>query len=141
MVLISGGGAKNGLEQHFNVVDAAKKAGVKCLAYTRRCLKDRNTLEVFIVKILNSFILKKRTNSFVFGSFLVEAKGKLRLAHNFLSNFCVLFIRLFGFFQTSLHVLHGLVQSRFTGIAFHCSKCSYPVMQGELAAGNNTQIA
>ena len=44
VLLISGGSAKNGLEQHFNVVDAAKKAGVKCIAYTGRCLKDRNTL-------------------------------------------------------------------------------------------------
>ena len=44
VLLISGGNAKNGLAQHRNVVDAAKKAGVKCIAYTSRCLKDRNTL-------------------------------------------------------------------------------------------------
>ena len=44
VLLISGGNAKNGLAQHQNVVDAAKKAGVKCIAYTSRCLKDRNTL-------------------------------------------------------------------------------------------------
>ena len=50
VLLISGGGAKNGLEQHFNVVDAAKKAGVKCIAYTGRCLKDRNTLANQLMK-------------------------------------------------------------------------------------------
>jgi len=44
VLLISGGNAKNGLEQHQNVVNAAKQAGVKCMAYTSRCLKDRNTL-------------------------------------------------------------------------------------------------
>ncbi|RYE27477.1 MAG: SDR family NAD(P)-dependent oxidoreductase, partial [Sphingobacteriaceae bacterium] len=44
VLLISGGNAKNGLEQHQNVVNAAKQAGVKCIAYTSRCLKDRNTL-------------------------------------------------------------------------------------------------
>lgn len=44
VLLISGGNAKNGLEQHQNVVDAAKKAGVRCIAYTSRCLKDKNTL-------------------------------------------------------------------------------------------------
>ncbi len=43
VLLISGGNAKNGLEQHQNVVDAAKKAGVKCVAYTSRCLTDKNT--------------------------------------------------------------------------------------------------
>ena len=46
VLLISGGGAKKtDWKQHQNVVDAAKKAGVKCVAYTSRCLKDRTTLE------------------------------------------------------------------------------------------------
>ena len=43
VLLVSGGRAVNGLEQHQNVVDAAKKAGVKCIAYTSRCLTDRTT--------------------------------------------------------------------------------------------------
>ncbi|MET3982095.1 NAD(P)H dehydrogenase (quinone) [Mucilaginibacter sp. UYP25] len=50
VLLISGGRAQNGLEQHQNVVDAAKKAGVKCIAYTGRCLKDRNTLANQLMK-------------------------------------------------------------------------------------------
>ncbi|GAB2606188.1 SDR family oxidoreductase [Spirosoma areae] len=44
VLLISGGDADNAVEQHQNVVNAAKKAGVHCIAYTSRCLKDRNTL-------------------------------------------------------------------------------------------------
>ncbi len=32
------------LQQHQNVVDAAKKAGVQCIAYTSRTLKDRSTM-------------------------------------------------------------------------------------------------
>lgn len=44
VLLVSGGNAENGLQQHQNVVDAAKKAGVKCMAYTSRSLKDRHTL-------------------------------------------------------------------------------------------------
>ena len=44
VLLISGGGAANGLAQHQNVVDAAKKAEVKGIAYTSRSLKDRNKL-------------------------------------------------------------------------------------------------
>ena len=34
----------NRLRQHQNVVDAAKQAGVQCIAYTSRNLKDPNTL-------------------------------------------------------------------------------------------------
>ncbi len=43
VLLISGGGV-NGLQQHKNVVDAAKRAGVACIAYTGRALHDRDTL-------------------------------------------------------------------------------------------------
>ncbi|WP_324674582.1 SDR family oxidoreductase [Hymenobacter sp. GOD-10R] len=44
VLLISGGGEEDALQQHQNVVDAAKKAGVRCLAYTSRALKDPSTL-------------------------------------------------------------------------------------------------
>ena len=44
VLLIAGGDAANGLQQHQNVVDAAKKAKVRCIAYTSRSLKDRNAL-------------------------------------------------------------------------------------------------
>jgi NAD(P)H dehydrogenase (quinone) len=44
VLLISGGGEDDALQQHYNVVDAAKRAGVKCLAYTSRALKDPSTL-------------------------------------------------------------------------------------------------
>ncbi|MBG8556252.1 SDR family oxidoreductase [Hymenobacter guriensis] len=44
VLLVSGGGDDDGLQQHYNVVDAAKKAGVGCLAYTSRALKNPDTL-------------------------------------------------------------------------------------------------
>ncbi len=44
VLLIAGGDAPNALQQHQNVVDAAKKAGVRCIAYTGRALKDPDTL-------------------------------------------------------------------------------------------------
>lgn len=44
VLLIAGTDEDNRLRQHQNVVGAAKKAGVQCVAYTSRTLKDRNTL-------------------------------------------------------------------------------------------------
>lgn len=44
VLLISGGGDADGAQQHYNVVDAARQAGVQCLAYTSRALKDPSTL-------------------------------------------------------------------------------------------------
>ncbi|QIL76144.1 SDR family oxidoreductase [Hymenobacter sp. HDW8] len=44
VLLISGGGEDDALQQHYNVVDAAKRAGVRCLAYTSRALKNPRTL-------------------------------------------------------------------------------------------------
>lgn len=44
VLLISGGDADNALQQHKNVVDAAKKAGVNCIAYTSRALNNPDTL-------------------------------------------------------------------------------------------------
>ncbi len=44
VLLIAGTNEDKRLQQHQNVVDAAKKAGVQCIAYTSRALKDRNTL-------------------------------------------------------------------------------------------------
>jgi NAD(P)H dehydrogenase (quinone) len=44
VLLIAGTDEDKRLQQHQNVVDAAKKAGVQCIAYTSRNLKDLNTL-------------------------------------------------------------------------------------------------
>ncbi len=44
VLLIAGTDEDNRLQQHQNVVDAAKRAEVQCIAYTSRFLKDRNTL-------------------------------------------------------------------------------------------------
>jgi NAD(P)H dehydrogenase (quinone) len=44
VLLISAGDQGDRMQEHRNVVDAAKKMGVKCIAYTSRCLRDRNSL-------------------------------------------------------------------------------------------------
>jgi NAD(P)H dehydrogenase (quinone) len=50
VLLVSGVDMGRIMEQHTNVVDAAKAAGVKCLAYTSNCLKDRTTLVNYIMQ-------------------------------------------------------------------------------------------
>ena len=50
VLLVASNDEDNRLSQHWNVVDAAKKAGVKCVAYTSRNLKDRSTL---VNKLMN----------------------------------------------------------------------------------------
>jgi NAD(P)H dehydrogenase (quinone) len=44
VLLISAGDQGDRMQEHKNVVDAAKKMGVKCIAYTGRSLRDRSTL-------------------------------------------------------------------------------------------------
>ena len=44
VLLIASNNEDNRLSQHRNVVNAAKKAGVKCIAYTSRNLKERSSL-------------------------------------------------------------------------------------------------
>ncbi len=44
VLLVSGLDMGKIVEQHRNVIDAAKKAGVRCLSYTSHCLRDRDTL-------------------------------------------------------------------------------------------------
>jgi NAD(P)H dehydrogenase (quinone) len=44
VLLVSGGGEDEALQEHKNVVDAAKRAGVRCIAYTSRALQDPGTL-------------------------------------------------------------------------------------------------
>ncbi|MEO5572058.1 MAG: SDR family oxidoreductase [Bacteroidia bacterium] len=45
VLLISGGDQGDRMKEHKNVVDTAKKTGVKNIAYTSRALKDRTTLK------------------------------------------------------------------------------------------------
>ena len=42
VLLISSGDQGDRMQEHKNVVDTAKKMGVKCIAYTSRCLHDRS---------------------------------------------------------------------------------------------------
>jgi NAD(P)H dehydrogenase (quinone) len=44
VLLIASGDQGDRMQEHRNVVDTAKKLGVKHIAYTSRCLKNRNTL-------------------------------------------------------------------------------------------------
>lgn len=44
VLLISAGDQGDRMQEHKNVVDAAKKTGLKSIAYTSRCLRDRTTL-------------------------------------------------------------------------------------------------
>ncbi|GHB84025.1 SDR family oxidoreductase [Persicitalea jodogahamensis] len=44
VLLIAGTDEENRLQQHKNVMEAAKKAGVRCVAFTSRTLKDKGTL-------------------------------------------------------------------------------------------------
>lgn len=44
VLLISSGDQGDRMQEHKNVVDAAVKTGVKRIAYTSRCLRDRDTL-------------------------------------------------------------------------------------------------
>jgi len=44
VLLIAGTDEEKRVQQHQNVVESAKKAGVQCIVYTSRTLKDRNTV-------------------------------------------------------------------------------------------------
>lgn len=44
VLLIAGTDEEKRVQQHKNVIDAAKKSGVRTIAYTSRCLRDRATL-------------------------------------------------------------------------------------------------
>jgi NAD(P)H dehydrogenase (quinone) len=44
VLLISSGDQGDRMQEHKNVIDTAKKMGVKHIAYTSRCLRDRTTL-------------------------------------------------------------------------------------------------
>jgi NAD(P)H dehydrogenase (quinone) len=44
VLLISAGDQGDRMQEHKNVVDTAKKIGVSCIAYTSRCLRERESL-------------------------------------------------------------------------------------------------
>lgn len=44
VLLISSGDQGDRMQEHKNVIDTAKKTGVKCIAYTSRCLHERSSL-------------------------------------------------------------------------------------------------
>lgn len=73
VLLISGLDMTKIMEQHRNVVDAAKNAGVKCLAYTSNCLKDRHTLVNYIMQThfeTEDYIMASGMNYIIFRNVL-----------------------------------------------------------------------
>lgn len=50
VLLVSGGADADGLQQHYNVVDAARRAGVQCIAYTGRALRQPEALANELMK-------------------------------------------------------------------------------------------
>ncbi|OON69449.1 SDR family oxidoreductase [Hymenobacter sp. CRA2] len=73
VLLVSGGGEADGLQLHQNVVDAAKEAGVRCLAYTGRALQDRDTLVNDLMKrhfLTEDYILPSGLNYVLFRNIL-----------------------------------------------------------------------
>lgn len=73
VLLVSGGRADNGLEQHQNVVDAAKMAGVGTIAYTSRCLQNRDSLANKLMKrhfLTEDYILSTGMNHVFFKNIL-----------------------------------------------------------------------
>lgn len=85
VLLVSGGNAKNGLEQHQNVVDAAKKANVKCIAYTSRCMRDRNTLVNQLMKrhfATEDYIIESGLNYILFRNILYLDSVKFFVGEN-----------------------------------------------------------
>lgn len=73
VLLISGGRADNGLQQHQNVVDAAKAAGVGTIAYTSRCLQNPDSLANELMKrhfLTEDYILSTGMNYIFFRNIL-----------------------------------------------------------------------
>jgi NAD(P)H dehydrogenase (quinone) len=61
------------MQQHHNVVDAAKRAGVKCLAYTSHCLQNRETLANPIMRThyeTEDYIMASGLNYIIFRNIL-----------------------------------------------------------------------
>ncbi len=86
VLLVSGGGSADGLQQHKNVVDAAKKAEVKCIAYTGRSLKNPETLVNQMMKrhfLTEDYIKESGLNYILFRNILYMDTLPLYLGEQF----------------------------------------------------------
>lgn len=73
VLLISGLDMSKVAQQHKNVIDAAKEASIKCLAYTSNCLRDRHTLVNPIMKThfeTEDYIMASGLNYIIFRNVL-----------------------------------------------------------------------
>lgn len=90
VLLISGSDISRVVAQHKNVVDAAKQAGVSCLAYTSNCLKDRGTLVNHIMGThfeTEDYIMASGLNYIIFRNVLyMESMTLFLLGKDFMEN-------------------------------------------------------
>ncbi len=88
VLLVSGLDIGKVVAQHKNVVDAAKQAGVQCLAYTSNCLRDRNTLANRIMVThfeTEDYILASGLNYMIFRNVLyMESMALFLLGKDFM---------------------------------------------------------
>lgn len=90
VLLVSGLDMSRIMEQHRNVVDAAKSAGVKCFSYTSNCLKDRETLVNYIMQThyeTEDYIIASGMNYLIFRNVLyMDSMSGYMLGKDFLDN-------------------------------------------------------
>lgn len=90
VLLVSGLDISKVVQQHQNVVDAAKRAGVKCLAYTSNCLRDRDTLANKIMMThfeTEDYIMNSGLNYIIFRNVLyMESMALFLLGKDFMEN-------------------------------------------------------
>ncbi len=73
VLLVSGLDISRIMEQHLNVIDAAKEAGVNCLAYTSNCLKEKESLVNYIMQThfeTEEYIISSGMNYLIFRNVL-----------------------------------------------------------------------
>ena len=90
VLLVSGLDMNKLVEQHRNVVDAAKKAGATCLSYTSNCLRDRNTLvnKIMITHFeTEDYIMASGLNYVIFRNVLyMDSMAMYMLGKDFMEN-------------------------------------------------------
>ena len=90
VLLVSGLDMSKIMEQHRNVVDTAKSAGVNCFSYTSNCLRDRETLVNYIMQThyeTEDYIIASGMNYQIFRNVLyMDSMAGYLLGKDFLDN-------------------------------------------------------
>lgn len=78
------------VQQHRNVIDTAKRAGVKCLAYTSHCLQNRETLQNPIMLThyeTEDYLMASGLNYIIFRNILyMDSMANYMLGSDYLDN-------------------------------------------------------